>query len=110
LFFLNASKGRVEKASKWMHKYYNFKQNTPGFFSNRDPESAGIQKVFKNQLIASLPVTPDNHFVFYYGISNYEPRNYDFDEGVKTFMMMCGKMLFLFLLLANSNISERSFV
>lgn len=62
------------------------------FFNDRDPESPEIQKAFKNQNFAMFPMTPNENFVFYHGLHNVEPKNYDFDVAVKTFLMMGGKV------------------
>ncbi|KAG5679561.1 hypothetical protein PVAND_009121 [Polypedilum vanderplanki] len=94
LVFVNNCRENTEMASKWLHKYYKLKSNTPEFHSERDPYSKSFKHAFENLYFAALPNTPDNHFVFYHALSNFEPRNYNFDEGVKCLLMMAEAKLF----------------
>lgn len=61
------------------------------FFDNRDPDHPDIQKALDNQHYAMLPITPSGNFLFFHGLHSFEPKDYDFDSSVKTFLMMGGK-------------------
>lgn len=74
-----------------MHVYYKLKANMPAFFADRNPmTSKDVRHAFEILNIIALPSTPKNNFVLYYGLANFEPRNYYFDETVKLFMMVAG--------------------
>lgn len=92
LFFLNNTRDDIERASKWIHVYYKMKKNSPEFFKDRDPELPAIKKALDNQIFASFPATPQGNLVFYHGLFGYEPRNYNFDDDVKVFMMAAGEL------------------
>lgn len=87
LLFINASKGNVEKSSKWLHLYYKIKRSSPEFFKNRDVFSDEIQSALTNQIYLSLPVTPNNCNVVFHKLANFNPKVYDFDASIKTFIM-----------------------
>lgn len=90
--FSNAGKGDIERTSKWIHVFYKMKRNSPEFFSNRDVLSEGIQDSLKNQINLWLPVY-DGCNILLHKIKNLEPKNYVFDEAIKTFIMMGGEFL-----------------
>jgi hypothetical protein len=63
------------------------KRNTPEFFKNRDIFSDDIQKSMENQTFLMLPVTPKNTNVVLYKLTNTNPKFYDFDASMRTFIM-----------------------
>jgi hypothetical protein len=85
--FINASKGDVEKSSKWLHLYYKIKRNSPEFFKNRDVFSDEIQSALTNQVFLSLPVTQNNCNVVLHKLANFDPKTYNFDAAIKTFII-----------------------
>lgn len=91
MLFINLSGGDVDKAAQFLQRYYEIKQSSPEFFSNRNPESEKLQRAFKIQQMASLPISPDNCHIFIHRVSNANPREYDFDDVFKMFIMMAGE-------------------
>ena len=69
------------------------KVNFTEFFKDRDVELPSLQKALDVQTFAALPTTPNDNFLFYHGISSPEPRDYNFDDDVKIFMMAAGKLI-----------------
>jgi hypothetical protein len=92
LVFVNHCQDDTDASSKWLHTYYKLRMSCPEFYSDRNPHSKRFEHGFETLFIAALPNTPDNHFVFYHSLQNYEPRNYDFDEGVHCMLMMAGEL------------------
>lgn len=75
-----------------MHNHYEIKKDSPEFFRNRDVNSVEIQNSLDNQNFAILPTTPDNHNLILFGLSSYEPSDYDFDSSAKTYIMSFGTL------------------
>ncbi|CRL02024.1 CLUMA_CG015172, isoform A [Clunio marinus] len=94
LLFLINTNCDIEKSSKWLHHYYKMKRNTPEFFFNRDVLSDDIQRAFENQIYFYLPVTPNNCHAVFHKLSNHEPKLYEFNTTVKTFIMTAEACLF----------------
>lgn len=92
LFFLNGCSGNIDDAAKRIERYYQIKTSSPEFFWNRNPESKCLQRVFKVQQMASLPITPKNYFVFIQRSIDSNSKNFHFDDVFKTFMMIAGKL------------------
>ena len=86
LCFLNACNDEQD-AVKVIQMYYKTKRSAPQLFNNRNPESASIQKCFKNMECFYLPLTPDGSSVVFIGLENDKSSNYDFDNANKTFFM-----------------------
>ena len=63
------------------------KRSAPEFFENRDVFSDDIQKSLANQTYLTLPVTPQNHNVVFHKLSSFNPKDYDFDASIKTFIL-----------------------
>jgi len=91
LFFLNGCSGNIDEAAKRIEKYYHLKTSTPELFWNRNPESKALQRSFKVQQMAALPITPNNCFVFIQRSIDSNSKNFNFDDVFKSFMMMAGK-------------------
>lgn len=58
----------------------------PEFFSNRDLSSDEIQHCLDKLIYVSLPTT-NNCYVLLHKLISYDPKDYTFDAGVKTFIM-----------------------
>lgn len=71
--------------------YCLINREAPEFFGNRDVESKAIQACFENQFYLYLPPTPDNCNLVFFKLSNYDPKNYIFDDAEKTFLMSVGE-------------------
>jgi hypothetical protein len=82
----------MDKAARWIHKFYRVKQNAPEFFTKRDVYSEEIQEALKNQIYVTLPVTPNNYNVMLHRLRNFDPKTYKFDLTVKTFGMTAGEL------------------
>lgn len=63
------------------------KRNSPEFFKDRDVFSDEIQHAFENQVYLSLPVTPNNCNVVFHKLTNFDPKAYNFDAAIKTFII-----------------------
>ncbi|XP_070491802.1 alpha-tocopherol transfer protein-like [Chironomus tepperi] len=88
LFFLNGSSGNIDEAAKRIEKYYQIKTTSPEFFWDRNPESMELQRSFKVYQMASLPLAPNNCFVFITRSIDSNSKNFYFDDVFKTFMMI----------------------
>ena len=78
----------VDKSVNLFHNYCKLMKETPEWFTNRDVESLEVQQAFDNQYYLSLPPIPGkNYHLIYHALSNFEPKNYIFDEAEKTFLM-----------------------
>lgn len=93
LLILIACDNAMDKSVNLLHNYCKFKKRAPEFFANRDVESKEIQSAFENQYYFPLPPTPKNCNLFFHKLSNYEPRNYVFDNAEKAFLVTIGKVL-----------------
>lgn len=89
-FFLAAGKN-PSRAVALIQNHYKFKKESPEFFKNRDVNSTEIQNSLNNQKFAILPTTPDKHNLIIFGLSSYEPSDYDFNNSAKTYIMSFGK-------------------
>lgn len=85
--FLNSAKGDIDAAAEKIEKYYELKQTTPEFFKNRDLAAPEIQACFENCYYVGLPVTPNNCSVILHKLRSPDPKDYDFDNAVKTYIM-----------------------
>lgn len=93
LMILVACDNDMDKSVKLLHNYCKFVKEAPEFFSNRDVESKEIQSSLDNQYYISLPPTPNNCNLVFYKLSNYEPKNLNFDDAEKTFLMTVGTLI-----------------
>lgn len=89
--FVNASKGNIDKATRWIHAYYRVKRNAPEFFTGRDVYSEEVQSCLENQIYVTLPVTPDNYNVMLHRLRDFNPKTYKFDSTIKTFILTAGE-------------------
>lgn len=87
LLFLNSCDGDEDLAVKKLETYYDIKRSSPEFFANRDLESEGVQKCLDNLRFVALPVTSDNCNLILHQFKNPKPREYDYDDAIKTFIM-----------------------
>lgn len=87
--FANAFPNNVEKSMKMLKVYYKMKTKVPNFFSNRDVSDRTIQDSLDHQYYVPLPVTPDNCNLIFHRLSSFDPKQYVFDEAVKTFIAVC---------------------
>lgn len=86
LIFLNSCNGDIDKTVQKLEKYYELKRSMPEFFSNRDLSSDEVQHCLDKFIYVSLPTT-DDCYVLLHRLKSFDPKDYTFDEGVKTFIM-----------------------
>lgn len=84
---MNSCKGDIEKTAQKLEKYYELKQTAPEFFSNRDLSSDKIQFCLDKLYYVALPVTSDNCNLIFHKLKSSNPKDYVFDDAVKTFIM-----------------------
>lgn len=91
MLFLNAFKNDVDKSAEKLENYYRIKKTTPEFFSDRDLESQKIQSSLDNQRFVPLPVSPDNNNLIFHRLTSNKPKDYVFDDSIKTFIITSGR-------------------
>jgi hypothetical protein len=91
VLFINLARGDVNKAAKFLQRFYEIKQQSPVLFGRRDPESKSIQHQLDIQEMAPLPLSPDNYFLFMHRLSDHPPREYNFNVVYRMYMMMAGE-------------------
>lgn len=84
---MNSCDGDVDLTVEKLEKYYELKRETPEFFSNRDILSDDIQQCLDKLIYVALPITPDNCNLILHKLRSYDPKDYMFDNAVKTFIM-----------------------
>jgi len=89
LMFLNFANNDVDAAFARCEKYVELKQSMPEFFTNRDPESDEIKAKLESCVYASLPVSPKNNMLILHKIRTSDPKDFNFEEAVKVFIMSC---------------------
>lgn len=89
MLFLNSCNGDVDATTNKLEKFYELKQSCPEFFANRDVDSEAIQNCLKNLVYVGLPVTPSNQNLILHKLISHNPKDYVFDDSVKTFIMKC---------------------
>lgn len=87
MVFLNACDGDIEMTAKKLNRYYEIKRTVPEFFTNRDVESEEIQKCLDNLHYVALPVTPDDCYLILHRLRTFQPKEYNFESAVKTYIM-----------------------
>lgn len=80
------------KSLQIFNNFCKFVTDTPEWFTNRDIDSVEIQQAFDNQIYVSLPPTPENFNLILHKASNYEPKNYIFDNAEKAFLITIGEL------------------
>lgn len=93
LLLLIACQNDPDKCLNLTRNFLKFSRETPEFLANRDVNSKEVQACLKNQVYVSLPPTRDNCNLILLKFSNCDPKTYDFDAAVKTFLMATGKQL-----------------
>jgi len=93
LIFLNSCNGDVDMTISKLERYYDMKRSMPEFFDNRDLASSDIQHCLDSLIYVSLPMT-DDCYVILHKLRSYEPKDYWFDPGVKTFIMKTEALAF----------------
>jgi hypothetical protein len=91
LLSLIACDNDKDKSLRALHNYYKMKREMPEFFANRDVESREFQETLAYQRFAVLPPTPENFIAIMVKLSNFEPCNFNFDEGFKAFLTIIGE-------------------
>jgi len=80
--------GSAEKAAEVCKNYYELRQSSPEFFSNRDPSTAENQHSLRCERLCMLPVTPSNDLVIFFRPAT-KLSDYKFDSSIKiAFMVM----------------------
>lgn len=92
LMILVACDNDMDKSVSLLHSYCKFVKETPGFFANRDVDSKEVRSSLDNQYFISLPTTPNNCNLFFFKLSNSEPKKHNFDAAEKTFLMTVGEL------------------
>jgi hypothetical protein len=87
---LIACDNNLDKSVALVNNYCKYGKDSPEFFDNRDVDAVEFQAVMNNMYFAVLPPTPDNCNLVVGRLSGYEPKDYDFDQTTKTFMMLLG--------------------
>jgi len=91
LTFINGCEGNIDVAVSRIERYFHIKTTCPELFWNRDPDSKELQSAFQVQQMASLPLSPDNCYIFINRLADNDPHKYHFDDVFKMSMMMAGK-------------------
>jgi hypothetical protein len=88
LAFYICQHGKIDETVKKFRSYYKSKREAPEFFSDRDPESKEITHCLNHQYYVSLPVTPDNCNLIFFCLKDNDPKNYNYDSALKTYIML----------------------
>lgn len=87
LLFLNCCEGNIDETVEKLETYYEIKRSMPEFFANRDVKSETIQHCFDCLAYVALPVTPDNCNLIVQRLRSTNPKDYMFEDAVKTYIM-----------------------
>jgi hypothetical protein len=93
VIFLATCKNDIDQSATLVRKYFKAKKKSPEFFSKRITDTEKIQKCLKNQFIFSLPMTPDNNYLVYFGFQSTNPDDFNYNKSAKVLFMTTGNII-----------------
>lgn len=80
----------MDKGVNLLHNYFKLVKDAPEFFACRDVYAKEVQSCMEYQKYILLPHTPDNYNVVFFKLSDYQPKNFVFNDVVRSFLMTVG--------------------